>query len=442
MQDSLLVDGLARALLAGKATPELLFHRCSLTLGRRWRWLRPLTQRYLTKFGTGARPRHRDVVEFLRTDAGLRHAQSKYSEQLSVRLLSDGRQMLPFPAAENWDLPAIDSAGDLAKWFGLEPGELRWFADLKGLGYKTKCGNLQHYHYRVLAKRFGRIRLIEAPKPRLKDLQQQILRWILEKIPIHTAVHGFVKGRSIKTFVAPHVGQKVVLRMDLQDFFPTFGGVRIQNLFRTLGYPEPVADLMGGVCTNSTPWLVWEEIASDLGLICAGELQRLYSRPHLPQGVPTSPALANICFYRVDCRLAALAKSAGASYTRYADDLAFSGDGAFEKSVERFAVHVAAVLREEGFRVHHRKTRVMRRGVRQYLAGLVTNQRMNVPRRNFDRLKAILTNCVRVGPESQNRDGRRHFRAYLEGCVSFVEMINPNRGKSLRAIFERIQWPR
>lgn len=350
--------------------------------------------------------------------------------------------MRPAPAAETWDVPAIESTGDLAKWLGIDPGEMRWFADLKGLGYKQGTQALRHYHYRVLAKRFGSVRLIEAPKPRLKDRQRQILIWILEKVPIHPAVHGFVKGRSIKTFVAPHVGKRVVLRMDLRDFFPTFGGVRIQNVFRTLGYPEAVADLLGGICTNATPPDVWNDVGVQVDREVLNEARRLNARAHLPQGAPTSPALANISFYRVDCRLSALAKSAGANYTRYADDLAFSGDEEFEKRVERFSAHVAAVLLEEGFRVNHSKTRVMRQGVRQQLAGLVTNQKLNVVRRDFGRLKAVLTNCVRHGPESQNREGRPHFREQLEGRVSFVEMVNPAKGRRLREILHKIRWER
>jgi RNA-directed DNA polymerase len=441
MQDSSLT--LAQALLAGEPTVELLVYRCSRTLGKSWRWIRPLVLRYLGKFGTGTHPRHRDVVRFLRDDAGLQRARSKYSGELlaSDWLTVPQQQMQPTAAAGPWDIPAIDAPGDLAKWLGLDPGELRWFAYLKGLGYKRTGEQLRHYHYRILAKRFGSVRLIEAPKPRLKDLQRQILRWILDKIPPHPAVHGFVKKRSIETFVAPHVGQRVVLRMDLRDFFATFGGVRIQNLFRTLGYPEAVADLLGGICTNATPRDVWNGIAADLGPVCVGEARRLYARPHLPQGAPTSPALANLSFYRLDCRLAALAKFAGATYTRYADDLAFSGGEGFEKSVERFGLHVAAILLEERFAVNHRKTRVMRQGVRQHLAGLVTNQCPNIARRDFDRLKAVLTNCVRLGPQSQNRERRPRFRAHLEGRVAFVEMVNPEKGRRLRAIFEQIRWP-
>jgi RNA-directed DNA polymerase len=80
------------------------------------------------------------------------------------------------------------------------------------------------------------------------------------------------------------------------------------------------------------------------------------------------------------------------------------------------------------------------RGVRQHLVGLVANQCVNVMRADFDRLKAIITNCVRYGPESQNRGGHPQFRWHLEGRLSFVEMINPRKAKRLRKIFEQIQW--
>lgn len=136
--------------------------------------------------------------------------------------------------------------------------------------------------------------------------------------------------------------------MDLQEFFPSFRAARIQTLFRTMGYPEPVADLLGGICTNTVPRDAWKKPGLVVEPCRWSEASMLYSRPHLPQGAPTSPALANICAYRMDCRLAGLAKSVGAQYTRYADDLAFSGGEALERRIERFATHVAAVLIEEG----------------------------------------------------------------------------------------------
>jgi hypothetical protein len=381
------------------------------------------------------------VVEFLANDEKFQRLWRRYSQGWSIaERLTELQHMQPVAAAQGWGLPAIESVGALAEWLSLTVGELEWFADLKGLAHRGSP-QLRHYHYRVLDKQFG-VRLMEAPKPRLKKLQRQILGHILDRVPLHPAVHGFVKGRSIKSCIDPHIGRRVILRMDLQDFFPSFPARRIQALFRTLGYPESVADRLGGICTSFTPRAVWskENFDPPIALSVRQYARDLYCRPHLPQGSPTSPALANVCSYRADCRLAGLARTSGAAYTRYADDLAFSGGREFEKGVERFSTHVAAILLEEGFTVNHRKTRVMRQGVRQHVLGLVANHHPNIIRTDFDRLKATLTNCVRSGPEGQNRNAHPQFRLHLEGRVGFVETINGTKGQRLRKLFEQIEW--
>lgn len=424
---------------------EAIAVRANHALGRELRWLRPLAKRYLKHFGGHTRPRHRDVVRFIKHDAAFQRIWRKHERGMSIaHWLTGPQQMQPVAAAVSWAIPKIESLGALAEWFGITPGELEWYADLKCLTFRKSDPRLRHYQYRILTKFSGSLRLIESPKRGLKRLQRRILTEILERIPFHSAVHGFCKGRSIKTFTAPHTSKRVVLRMDLQNFFPSFAAARIQSFFRTVGYPESVADLLGGICTTPTPRDIWSRGAFGEDPLHLWEshveARAFYSQRHLPQGAPTSPALANLCAYRLDCRLTGLAKSGGATYTRYADDLAFSGNTEFEKKIERFSTHVAAIALGEGFRVHHRKTRIMRQGVRQHLAGLVVNQGINVRRSDFDRLKATLTNCVRHGPESQNREARPQFRPHLEGRIGFVEMINPSRGKRLRDIFERIQW--
>jgi hypothetical protein len=284
--------------------------------------------------------------------------------------------------------------------------------------------------------------VVEAPKRRLRQIQRAILTGILERVPSHTAAHGFVKGRSIHSFVAPHIRQDVVLRMDLRDFFPSLACARIQRFFRMAGYPEPVADLLGGLCTTSVQKNFWRNPPLGANREEVEGARLLYSRRHLPQGAPTSPALSSLCAYRLDCRLAGLAQAAGAQYTRYADDLAFSGGGGFARSAERFAAHAAAIAAEEGFAAHHRKTRIMRPGVRQHLAGITVNRRANIPRRDFDRLKATLTNCARHGPSAQNREGHPSFRQHLEGRVAFVESVHFERGARLREILSTIDWTR
>jgi hypothetical protein len=168
--------------------------------------------------------------------------------------------------------------------------------------------------------------------------------------------------------------------------------------------------------------------------------RQCYQRRHLPQGAPTSPALANACAYRLDARLTALARAFGAVYTRYADDLAFSGNDRLARSARRFQVLAGIIAAEERFELHYRKSRFMRRGVRQQLAGVVVNEHLNVSRTEYDKLKAVLTNCVRRGPASQNREGQLDFRAWLLGKVGFVTMINPARGAKLRRLFDAIVW--
>jgi hypothetical protein len=435
------LSALAGAILSADATVDAITERVSRTLGRKWRWIKPMAQRYLETFARGIRPRRREVIAFLRRDEGLQRAWAKRGDEIRIGdWLVASPEMLPAPKAAQWQIPAIASEGALAEWLGVTAGELEWFADLKRLSARRSEQKLWHYSYRILSKSYGSIRLIESPRPRLKEAQRKILAEILHAIPAHPAAHGFVRGRSIKTFAAPHVGRRVVLRMDLRDFFPSIRSGRVQALFRTAGYPERVADLLGGLCTNATPRGVWRGVALGIDPLAVYDARQRYAWPHLPQGAPSSPALANLCAYRVDCRLSGLAHAAGAEYTRYADDLAFSGDEQFDRGVERFAAHAAAILLEEGFELHHRKTRIMRAGVRQYLAGVVTNVRVNVVRADFDRLKATLTNCVHHGPASQNRDGHPEFRLHLAGRVSFVEMINPQKGLRLRKIFERIDW--
>jgi len=399
----------------------------------------PLAQRYLARFEAGTRPRLREALQFLREDAGF----SEVRAVPVVRPAGVAPRMQPVEAAVGWGLPAFTSADELAEFLEITPGELDWFADLRGWEAARADARLAHYRYQIVEKRSGRLRLIEAPKSRLKRLQRTVLSEMLNRIPLHDAVHGFRKGRSIVTFAAPHAGRDTVLRLDLRDFFPSIGRARVQAVFRTMGYPESTADLLGGLATHRTPGRAWAERLSgaDPGerrLIA--HARELYRNDHLPQGAPTSPAIANLCFYRADCRLAGLAASAGAGYTRYADDLAFSGDGEFARRAREFAVRAAAILREEGFAVEHRKTRMMRQGVRQRLAGLVVNERVNFPRDEYDRLKAILTNCVRRGPGGQNREGRGDWRLHLEGRVAFVEMLSQARGTQLRRLLEAIEW--
>jgi retron-type reverse transcriptase len=167
-------------------------------------------------------------------------------------------------------------------------------------------------------------------------------------------------------------------------------------------------------------------------------LGRRLAEPHLPQGAPTSPALANLAAYRLDVRLTAYAQELGASYTRYADDLAFSGDRRLLRGAPALRRAVSDIARDEGFAVHPRKQRLMTAAGRQSLCSVVVNDRLNVPREEYDRLKAILHDASRHGLDAANRDGRPRFREHLAGRIAWVASLNPEKGARLHARLEAI----
>jgi hypothetical protein len=437
--------GLSEAFLAGPWELEALVDRAGRALGRRPRWLRPLVRRIMAAFAAGGRPRRVELCEFLEHDERLLAIVFDHNEDappITFCKADTPHAMTPaWGAPTTWTAPALTTVGELAGWLDISPAQLDWFADCKRLERLVASEKLRHYRYRWLAKRGGAVRLIEVPKPRLKTLQRRVLHGILDLIPPHAAAHGFRAARGVTTFVAPHVGRRIVLKMDLSNFFPSIAHARVLAVFRTIGYPEPVAKVLTGLCTNT--------VATDVCLaapVADGRqhtrMLNAYGRAHLPQGAPTSPALANLCAFRFDGRLAGLARAAGADYTRYADDLVFSGDEALARASDRFHHYVASIALDEGFVVNNRKTRWMRQAARQRAAGVVLNVRPNIARTEFDILKATLHNCVRHGAASQNRDGHADFRAHLAGRIGWVATLNPDRARRLRELFARIGWDR
>lgn len=336
------------------------------------------------------------------------------------------------------ELPALATVGDLAQWLNVPPAELGWFADQWRITGPSAPA-LQHYHQRWVPKRAGGLRLIEIPKSRLRTMQRKILHQLLDRVPPHAAAHGFRRAHSCLTHAALHTGQACVIRMDLKNFFPSIPAARVHALFATLGYASSVAGMLARLCTTRTPASAFESAAVHAAL--RWDERAALRSPHLPQGSPCSPALANLCAHRLDMRLAALADTLGARYSRYADDLVFSGGVALARAMARFHPQVGAIAIEEGFALNMRKTRLMRTATRQRITGIVVNRHPNIARADIDVLKATLTNCARHGPASQNRDARPNWQAYLSGKVAYVQMVNPTRGLRLRALFESIAWP-
>lgn len=331
--------------------------------------------------------------------------------------------MAPVSALSGLDIPQLPRVGDLADWLMLPLARLDYLADRTERFEQHGETAINHYHYMLKPKKSGGQRVIEAPKETLKTVQRQILAGIIDHLPPHDDAFGFVKGRSCLDAANRHAGEEVVVCFDLRDFFPSIGAGRVFGLFRSLGYPHNVARSLTALCTTATPPRILQRLAP---------VERaIYRSPHLPQGAPSSPALANHVAFGLDRRLHELARRLDAQYSRYADDLTFSGDRACAASLLRA---VPQIICEEGFALNLAKTRVMPATGRQVVTGLVVNRHLNIDRRSFDQMKAILHACAK--PDDR-RLADPAFCAHLSGRVGWIETVNPARGRKLRVMFER-----
>lgn len=330
-------------------------------------------------------------------------------------------------------LPNFQNPVQLAEWIGIPVGKLAWLVHRCELGHRPQDPQRAHYHFRWLKKRKGGFRLIEAPKMLLKSVQQKILREILDLIPVHAACHGFVARRSIVTNAQPHTGKRVVVKLDLENFYTTVCHSRVVAIFHSLGYSREASIWLAGLTTAAIPPGL-DVPQNDISLLAA------YRGRHLPQGAPTSPTLANLSAFSLDLRLAGLSRTFRAQYTRYADDLTFSGSQKFLGSLPTFLQLVGKIIKAERFRLHPRKRQVLRNNQQQKVTGVVVNSRVNVDREEFDRVKALLHNCLLRGVSTQNHDQRPDFAQHVLGRIGHIKHLNPVRGEKLLEMFRRVDW--
>jgi RNA-directed DNA polymerase len=429
---------LADAFLAGAWTVEGAIGRAGVVFDQRPRWTGPVAREVFAAYEHPPADLPRELARFIELALERRDPAGAPPR---VR-----RRLIPEPAMGRvrWPVPHLASIGALAEFLELETGEFDWFADVRGLERGVLDLPLGHYTYATLPRGQDRApRLIERPKRRLKALQRRLLHELLDLIPAHGAAHGFTRGRSVVTHATAHAAKPVVLRMDLEDFFASVSAGRVFAMMRTAGYPEAVAHALTGLMTNVVPTAVLQRLPRPRELHAIAKHHRLVRRlaqPHLPQGAPTSPALANLAAFRLDRRLAALAAALGLDYTRYADDLVFSGPFRLAAVAGGLRTRVAAIAADEGFRVNQSKSALMTRAGRQRVCGVVVNEHPNVAREEYDTLKAIIHNCVRHGPVGQNRGGVDDFRAHLLGRIAWFATVNPARGEKLQRAMSDVVW--
>ncbi len=305
-------------------------------------------------------------------------------------------------------LPVVSNKDELATLLGFS------LPDLPRLLRPGTAAGAPYVQFHI-DKANGSKRQICAPRAELKSVQRSILEHILSKIPAHDACHGFTQGRSTLTNASPHQGAAVIIKMDLEDFFPTIHYWRVEGFFRYCGYDDEVASTLASLCTfratSQSGKARWPGV--------------------LPQGAPSSPSLANLICVRMDKRLQGVANRYGATYTRYADDLTFSF-ASEPASLGRFQWWVDQICGQEGFSENLRKRRVLRPNNQQRITGVVVNSGLSIPRQARRRFRAILNNCRKHGVASQAR-GHDDFPAYLRGFAAYIHMVQPTLGKKLLA---------
>jgi RNA-directed DNA polymerase len=146
-----------------------------------------------------------------------------------------------------------------------------------------------------------------------------------------------------------------------------------------------------------------------------------------------SPALANQVTRRLDRRLSGLRGALGWRYTRHAVDLEFSAPSGKRDAIGRLLGAVRRVITEEGFVINAKKGRIQRRGGRQEVTGVVVNDKLGLPRTEVRQLRALLHNAKKTGLDAQNHEDRPNFRAWLEGKLAYLTMIDRDKGMAMLA---------
>ncbi len=267
------------------------------------------------------------------------------------------------------------------------------------------------YFYRVfqIPKSNGKLRTITEPLPDLKYVQRWILTHILEKVSISPYAKAFVKKRSVKENARFHKKQTLVVTLDIRDFFPSIHISDVTRMFSDLGY--------------------YKELSSFLAHLCCFQ-------ETLPQGAPTSPYLSNLRMRNFDQRIAEYTKSHNIRYTRYADDLTFSGN--FDAS--HMICMVSQWIYEEGFSINPSKTHVARRNTRQEVTGIVVNSHLQVCKSDRKRIRQEVYYIGKFGLESHLAyigETRQHYLEHLLGKINFACYVNPN-DQEMKSYYEQI----
>lgn len=302
------------------------------------------------------------------------------------------------------NVPVIYNLRHLRRIFGIKK------SDQNNLFGESRSNSYKVFY---IPKKAGGYRKIEAPKDELYKIQKWIKINILDKINISENAKGFKKNTSILENAKQHVAKEVVINIDLRDFFPSIKYSNIFKFYIYIGYTKEVSHLLTQLCTNA--------------------------RNVLPQGAPTSPGLSNIVCLKLDKRLSELAKKAGGSYTRYADDITFSGN----KNIIGIVSLAKKIIQEEGYEINDKKFRIRYSNQAQIVTGLTVNKKINVSKKLIKELENAIYYSKKFGVDQHMVNincNRLYYKEHLYGIAYFIKMINKEKGLKYLNELDTIDW--
>ncbi|MDR3598569.1 retron St85 family RNA-directed DNA polymerase [Clostridium sp.] len=275
--------------------------------------------------------------------------------------------------------------------------------------YKVSNASAKFYRYFEIPKKNGKTRKIAEPLPNLKEIQRWILEEILYKFKVSDYSKAYVKERSIRDNARFHRGQKMVLSMDITDYFNNIKFEKVYGFFLEIGYKEDVSVMLANLCC----------------------LKR-----SLPQGASTSPALSNLITVKLDNRIAGFTKKNNIRYTRYADDMTFSGEFECGKII-RF---VKRVLLDQGLSLNDNKTRVRYYYEKQEVTGIIVNEKLQAPISLRKKLRQDMYYIEKYGLNShlaKIQNTKANYIKHLLGIANFILFINP-KDKDTKEYIEKL----
>lgn len=289
---------------------------------------------------------------------------------------------------------------EMAKEMILDLNLITWdIPDEKKIKLLYACSNNIEKHYKkiTIPKRDGRVRHLLEPDIILKHIQKNILNNILKDMPISNNACAYREGFSVLDNARIHLGQKVVVKMDIEDFFTNITSREIiASVFPSKYFPPFVGVMLTNLC-----------IYYD----------------YLPQGSPTSPYISNLVMRRFDDNLNKWCQKKGINYTRYSDDLTFSGDFDVPKLISK----VKSLLSSFNFSVNSKKTKVIYNNGRQIITGIVVNNKLQVSKSYCKKVRQEVYYCQKYGIIAHQRFIEKNSDNYLEsllGKVNFILLVN------------------